>query len=346
MSSRCRYMPVLLLMVACATAAAQEQADKIVIRRGSSQRETTYEGRVLDYLGGIVRFRLKTTGNLRQFKAEEVVTIEAPQSDSHRGGRRLLKAGKLEEAIASLEVAARDERRDWVRRDILATLTQANLQHGTRLGAAAAFVRLTDSDPKTHHSGVIPLWWSNQSTIPAAQRKAREWLASPNYSARLIAASILMSDPSTRREATRALEQIAKSGRPAVIDLARVQQWRTRLVDSRRVSDAELKAWRGRLRSMKPSERAGAWFLLGRAYEARLEHERAAIAFLWLPLVHSDDHFLTAEASLAAAKSLQEAGRFAEAEATYRDTGIRYPNTPFGKEARAMLKPKAEKPQQ
>ena len=95
---------------------------------------------------------------------------------------------------------------------------------------------------------------------------------------------------------------------------------------------------------MKPSERAGPWFLLGRAYESRLEHERAAIAFLWLPLVHADDEFLAGEASLLAAKSLQEAGRFAEAEATYRDTGIRFSKTPFGKEAQAMLKPKKTQP--
>lgn len=341
----CRNLIVIVLLAGSSCRGQDQAIDVVIVRRAQSSREVTYKGRVLDYAAGILRFRMKT-GSVRQFKTGDIRSIATPQTEPHRNGLQQLKEKKLLDAIASLEVASRDEPRDWVRRDILATLTRANLKHGTRLAAAEAFVKLTNSDPNTHHSGAIPLWWSNRPATAASQRQAREWLTSPNYSARLIAASILMCDPDSRKEANDALDAIAVSGRAHVIDLARIQQWRARLADPRRISDTQLKSWRRRLRSMKASERAGGWFLLGEVYSQRLDHDRAAIAFLWLPTVYSDDLYLTAEASFKAAQSLQQAGRFAEAEATYRDTAMRFANTPFGEQADKMLKPAKTKPSQ
>lgn len=320
---------------------AQEQAaDRVTVRRENSRRQTTYTGRVLDYTNKILRFRLQTSGGVRQFKASEILSIATPQVEQHLQGTEFFKAGKYQEAIVALEAATRSEPRDWVRRDIFSMLAQVHLRYGNRIAAADAFVRLTNSDPNTHHFGSIPLWWSDEPIDAAGQRKARGWLSSPNLSAQLIAASALFQFPETRDEAVVQFEKLARSGRVQVIDLARTQQWRSRLIQDKPLSDVEMKSWRGRLRSMEPAQRAGPWFLLGQAYSKRREHDQSALAYLWVPLVYSEDWALAAEANFAAAGSLEKAGRLPEAASLYRETSQRFPTTRFAQLARKRLGPR------
>ena len=324
---------------------AQEQAaDRVIVRRETSRRQTTYTGRVLDYTNKILRFRLQTSGGVRQFKTSEILSIATPQVEQHQQGAELFKAGKYQEAVVALEAATRNEPRDWVRRDILALLAQVHLRHGNRIAAADAFVRLTNSDPNTHHFASIPLWWSDDPIDAAGQRKARTWLSSPNLSAQLIGASALFQFPETRAEAVARFEKLARSGRAQVIDLARTQQWRTRLTEDKPFSDVEIKSWRGRLQSMESAQRAGPWFLLGQAYSKRREHDQSALAYLWVPLVYSEDWSLAAEANFAAAGSLEKAGRLPEAESLYRETSRRFQNTRFAERAEERLRPRKQQP--
>lgn len=335
----------LVLCLTGSTVGQEQAADRVTVRRAGNRREFDYSGRVLDYTGGILRLRLKTSGNVRQFKTDEILRIETPQTEQHRNGLKLFEAGKYPPSVVALTSAVREEPRDWVRRDILALLSRIHLRYGNRLAAAEAFVRLTDSDPKSHHFGAIPLWWSDQPTSPAEQRQARLWLVGPNYSARLIAASILVQSPDTRGEATRTLEQIASSGRQQFVDLARSQQWRERLLSDKPLGDAEIHAWKSRLKSMKQDQRAGPWFLLGHAHSKRLQPDRAARAYLWVPLVYPDDNGLAAEASLNAAVALEKGGRLTAAESLYRETAERFSETPFGRQAATRLQPRPPVPQ-
>ena len=340
-----RWHTFLLAFILFQPAVAQDQAiDRVIVRRENTRREVTYTGRVLEYANRILRFRMQTSGGIRQFKSNEVVRIETPQTEPHREGLKLFAAGKYQAAIQTLEAAAKDEPRDWVKRDILALLSRIHLKFGKRLEAARAFVRLTNSDPTTHHFGSIPLWWNDTPPSAEAQRMARAWLEGPNLSARLISASILFHDPATRREANTTLDQLARSGRQHVIDLARVQQWRGALAEKRRITDGEIAGWKRRLKSMKPAERGGPWFLIGRGYATRMDYEKAALAYFWVPLVYKDDEWLAAESNLGAALALEKAGRLVDAESTYRETATRYSRTPFATIADNKLKPRPQNP--
>ena len=281
--------------------------------------------------------RLRTSGRVRRLTADEILRVETPHSELHQQGAAHFAAGRYAEAVVALEAAARAEVRDWVRRDILATLNRVHLRAGRRLEAARAFVRLTDSDPATHHFPDIPLWWQTGPADEPAHRQALLWLDGPNRSARLIAASILLGTEDSDVAARGVLEDLATSGDGQFVNLSRAQQWRTRLRQERPPSDVEMRVWRLRLRSMKSAERAGPWFLLGRAHSRRHEHGDAAIAWLWLPLVYPTDHWLAAEASFRAAEALQEFGRPAESRSMLHETAKRFAGTPAAARARAAL---------
>lgn len=338
MTTWCQATPV-----ACAQAAA----DKVMIKRKGSRKAVTYTGRVEDYAAGNLRLRLlRNNGTqVRSFDSSEVVAIETGQSEAHSKGTQLFKAGQYKQAIIALEDAEEKETRDWVRRDILMLQTQAHLKWGNRLAAARAFVRLTDSDPNTHHHAIIPLWWTEEAPNPAAQRAARQWLTGANRSARLIAASILMSNPDTRPEAMATLKNLVTNGRIQHMNFAQVQRWRERLALKPPIADEEIDYWRRRMDAMKPEERAGAWFLIGRARERQQKHEAAALAYLWIPLIYKDDHWFAAEACFSAAQQLEKSGRLREAEAMYRETFTRFSDTPFATKAKLRLTPDI-KPQQ
>ncbi len=329
---------VVLLLLLPDSVCAQVATDVVIVRRPENHREFRYSGRILDYSGGSLRLRLKTSGRIRRFETADIQGIQTPRSEPHVQAEQFAALRQYQPALESYAGAIDAETRDWVRRDIYAALTRLHLREGQRMKAAEAFISLTNSDPKTHFRGLAPLWWSTDEQItPVMEAQAKLWTKSPNYFAQLIGASVLFNIPAERSAAMKLMDAIAGNGR-GFIHLARAQLWRARLVDGKPVNNAEIRLWRGRLGSMLPEERGGPWFVIGKANAQRLENEEAAIAFLWVPLVHKQDHLLAAEASYYAALSLQKNGSLAEATNLYRETAQRYPGTEFAKKSQQVLK--------
>lgn len=317
-------------------AAPWQTADQVVVRRSAAQRPTVYSGRVLDYFAGVLTLRLKSNGATRRFTAREIVRINTAQSESHTRGLAAFEAGRYAEAISAFQAATESESRNWVRRDLLAMTTRCALQTSRRTLAADAFVRLTNSDPQTHHLGLMPLAWREEPLNETETRQCVEWLTNASFSARLIAASRLLHLPDYRKRVTDTLEKIATSGKQPYVGLARVQQWRLTGPDQK-LNPTQVRIRRHRLTSMPPDLRGGGWFLMGQAHRRRLEYDEATLAFLWVPLVYSQDRALAAEASLSAAQMLEKAGRLTESLTLYRETAQRYPDTRFGRSASQKL---------
>jgi TolA-binding protein len=78
--------------------------------------------------------------------------------------------------------------------------------------------------------------------------------------------------------------------------------------------------------------------VLGRGYTALQEHDRAAVCFLWLPLVDDHDTHLAARACVNAADSLKRIGQTAQAASLYREVRVRYAATPLAAEAAELLR--------
>lgn len=309
-----------------------------MVRRPQNRREVRYVGRVMDYAAGTLLLRMKTSGSVRRFSSADIVSIETSRLQQHVAAEKQRLEGRYADAARSFGDALALEQRKWVQREILASLTRLHLRRGDRFAAARAFVELTNSDPKTHHRGLVPLYWNNDQPDAAAVTQARVWTGSANYFARLIAASMLFNIPDERANAAKLMDEIAGSGR-GLADLARTQLWRVRLVEGKPINDTEIKLWRGRAALMKPDERAGPWFLIGQAHVQRLEHQDAAIAFLWLPLSYPLDWHLASEASFHAAVSMQKTGSLPDATNLYRETAERFSGTAHAKKARDLLGP-------
>src|SRR5690606_7333131 len=132
---------------------------------------------------------------------------------------------------------------------------------------------------------------------------ALEWRAERGDVASLLTASALLKDAELGAAAEDVLRQLVSAVDRRISFLAQAQLWRKRLVDGGEFIPEELERWQSRIDGMPAELRGGPWYLLGQARRQRREHDRAATALLWLPLVYDDDHHLAARACFDAADS-------------------------------------------
>lgn len=316
--------------------AGQPHSDRVVVRPNGGSSRIALKCTILRYTGRSIAVET-TAGSVLTYPAAAVVSVQTPQSPEHVRGLVDFKRRQFRKARDSLQQALDVERRDWVRRELLALLVRCDRKLGNDESAAAHFVRLFQSDESTQSFGLIPLAWRSARLGAAFQARAQQWLLGSDSAARLIAASFLLDDPTWGRAAARALDALAIDADPRISGLAQIQRWRLRL---RRGApgDDELESWRKQTERLPEDLRAGACFLRGRACLMRKEHERAAAAFLWLPLVYDDDSRLAARACVEAADALVDAGRKREAAALYREVAVRFSQTEFAQDAARQLK--------
>jgi len=323
-------------LVAPPAVAQSRTGDRVVLSRPGGGR-VAVRGRILDYTGQTLTIE-RTVGRGRStYPAEQVVEVQTPQTASHTSGLEMFTAGRIGTAITAFERALEAESRVWVRREILAMLVRCHLRQGDYRRAVSRFVVMTQSDPTTRHFGLIPLIWSASSADAQLRADALRRLTSPGQVGRLWGASVLLLIAEQTDAAQAVLKRLSVSADRRIRDLARAQQWRLRL-RAGNIAGEELALWRNHIESMPQSLRGGPYFLLGTARFRRQEFDRAAIAFLWLPLVYDHDHHLAARACLDAGDSLLRLGQRPEAIAQYTEVIIRFRDTPFAQDAAAALK--------
>ncbi|MBI5757046.1 MAG: hypothetical protein HZA46_00850 [Planctomycetales bacterium] len=324
-----------MLLILSSTAAAEDR----VVR----QQEARTGGRIVvtgtieEYTGVELRIRRSLNNTLAVIPANEVVEVQTEQIEAHTQGERSLADGKIPVAVEQFQQALSRERRRWVRREILALLVRSELCRGAYSAAAGHFLPLYESDPTTRHFHLIPLAWGNQTLGPSAKSDAREWLNDKSEAAQLIGASLLLTDPAERERSLIVLKGLSTNADRRIKDLAQSQVWRTQ-VGTNAVTVAILDNWQRRVEALPENFRAGPSFVLGRGYAALQEHDRAAVCFLWLPLVDDHDTHLAARACINAADSLKRIGQTAQAASLYREVRVRYAATPLAAEAAELLR--------
>lgn len=317
-----------------------ESKDLVVLRLQRGGGHARLRGRVTDYNGRTLT--IHTQGNaVRVYPAEQVIKVETPQTSSHLEGLQEFSAGRVEQARRKFQAALLDEDRDWVRREILAMLIRCALHRGDYAKAGTRFLALVESDLHTRHFKLIPLVWAPQPPQAGLRNQARSWLTEPGEIARLLGASALLRDGEYGQAAKDELQRLAAGADRRVYSLARAQLWRRRLTETdptaRTVDD-----WHARVLATPEELRGGPYYVLGRAHWKRREYDKAAMAFLWLPLVYDHDRSLAARACLEAADALARAGRAGEATRLYREVSSRFDETPFAQEASLILQNRSE----
>ena len=335
-----RLAPLFCLLVAGAGPEATPDSVTLQPERGGGR--VTVRGTVREYTGRSLEIIIGT-GRLQTYPASEVIAVESPQTEPHRRALTEFKAGRIEPAAAALQQALAEEKRPWMRREILALFVRCALQKGDYGAAGSRFLLLVQSDPETRHFELIPLAWEFVQTDETLAAQARAWLSQSDEVARLIGASHLLGEnvdaaavvqgaPSAEHE----LNRLASSTDLRVRSLARAQLWRKNL-RARQVPREEIERWESRIEDMPDRLRGGPWYVVGQGYLVRRENQRAAAALLWLPLVFDHDATLAGSACFQAAGALAAAGRHNEAAAMYQETTERFRGTPAAaKAARAL----------
>jgi hypothetical protein len=306
--------------------------DRILIQQPGRSR-FPMAGYIEDYTGREISFRTKPSEPPRRYPRADVIEVTTQYTPHHEQGRELFAAGKIAEAQKEFALAADQEDRPWVRREILAAQVKCSLWFGDYAGAVARFVPIVRSDPETFHYGLIPLGWTDDPPPSNLVRDARQWMESgQTMLSRLIGASWMLTS-SDSAEAEQTLKRLTRDADVRIQRLAQMQLWRVKLRTEELVSSDEISRWSHFVDTVPVELRGGSYFVIGQAWKGRQEHERAARAFLWLPMVFDADRWLSSRACFEAAESLRESGDLSEATQLFGEVVFRYGDTPWGTKA-------------
>ncbi len=325
----------LLLIFAISSALPAE--DRIVMRTAGGSRIGT-SCILHDYTGREVVYQAKAGGALRRMPRKDVLEVTTHYSEPHTAGRQLLSEGKAKEAFDKLDAALDKENRVWVRREILATQIKCALWNGDRVAAGERFLAIFDSDPYTMYFSLLPLSWSDARPSAELIQASRQWLAqSTNSAARLLAASHLLTEKQHADAALRTLKDLARDENGDVQRYGQIQLWRVKAL-TEDVSREELLRWERSFDDAGDLLGGGPRYILGLGWKRQHNDVAAAAAWLWLPLVASEDRWLAAEAAWQAGQALDRAGQKDEAAAVYAEIKARFADTPSGPLAAAKTK--------
>ncbi len=282
--------------------------------------ETRLSGRVLEYLGGELRLMLPG-GRERSLPAAQVLSIHTEYTTSYIAAEEAFAEHRFEQALTLYRHALEDEPRRWVRRQTLARMVWCYRALDRWAEAGETFLLLLQSDPQTPHFDCIPLSWVAGPPSPALEQAARNWLARPEPAAALLGASHLLTT-AARAQALAQLARLAAGEDRRIALLAAAQQWRARVPTA---TADQLAAWGRVVEEIPENLRAGPCFVLGSAWLAQRDYERAALWLLRTPILDPRHRTLSARGLVDAGRALEQLGKAHEAGRLYAEVVRDYP---------------------
>lgn len=312
--------------------------DKILLQQATGSR-IPLNGYVEDYTGRELLLRIRPSEPVRRYARSEIVEVTTEYTPRHEKGRRLYASGKIAEAKVELNAALGEEDRPWVRREILAQLVKCALWTGDYHAAIVRFISIVASDPETFHYSLIPLNWTSDEPPANVRSEAREWIASESKPvSKLIGASWLLTSRDSAVEAETMIRRLARDADVRIQRLAQMQLWRLKLRKAEMVEPTEIAHWEKFAEELPIELRGGSYFVIGEGWKNRKENERAARAYLWLPLVFDSDRWLSSRACYEAAEALNRLGDGSQAANLYSEAVFRFGDTPWGAKAEPAWK--------
>ncbi|MBN2580531.1 MAG: hypothetical protein JXB10_16215 [Pirellulales bacterium] len=306
---------ILLLIAFPAPAPAQ---DAVYLSKGGGRVKVT--GQIEDYGGKGLTLEL-SGGRTQTYPAAEVAEIETTYTAEQNAGRQAQREGRWKDALVQYQKAMETEQRRWVRRQLLARWVECYQALGEPSRAGEAFLLLVRDDPQTPYFEGIPLAWLPRQPNPQTEQLAGQWMARPEPAAVLLGASYLLTT-SQRGAALDQLRKLAADPDKQIALLATAQTWRT---DYAQAGDAELDRRSRMIEKLPEPLRAGSYYVLGAARLQRRQYERAALAFLHVPILYPQQRTLAAQALLDAARATEHFDQPAAAR-LYRELLQQYPD--------------------
>ena len=301
----------------------------------------TDRGRTREMRGTVEKFNrrelqiLLLGGQRRTIDSKNVVRIDTNRTPGHRAAR--LAAANQQYAKASsgyfrlLENGLED--RDWVRREMQYELVLALAAEGKYGLAAREFSKLWASNCPPSYFSAIPLVWTGGFVCsPRNETIAEGWLRSQSDVERLMGASLLIGSGKTE-DATKATRQLSQTATNPVAALALCQSLRPRVP---KATEEDVQICRQAIDRLNPTVRDGPYYILGRLYAAKGEHQKAAVAAMRVPILFQNPR-LAAESLLTAGKSMIKSGLIEDGHRIYKELISSYPQSKAAEEARREI---------
>lgn len=299
-------------------------ADVVVVRNSKpGQPPVQRQGVIADIVGNQLMFA-GPSGAVETLSLDQVTDWRTTWTSTKQQADALYLEKKYAEAAPTYLRAREEEQRTWARRHIMAKLIECYSATGNVAAAADEFLLVASSDPETTAWEIAPLAWravDDQNALARAQQWIRD---ARNPAKQLLAASWLLAGPQ-RAEAVTVLNSLASNMNKRIATLAVIQLWRTRIIGS---PPEEPATWLAGLERLPVETRPLGYFCVGEAFARHNQPEKAALAYLRIPILHPRTQPLAADALLAAGSQLEKMGRREQAASLYREVLSDYATLP------------------
>ncbi len=303
------------------------QAETVIRKAGSQGGRMALNGEILDYNRRELIIRVKSPDSIQQIPEDQIIDVQPYLLEPHRKAEEALAEQNYPQARELAQEALPLEKRNWVRREILALMIRIARQERNWQTAAIHFEAMLESNRETRHRDLMPLMW-RQETLSSLDRDfATRELDSGQAELRLISASWLLEVPGWEGRAAQVLKELLVHPEDSVRHWARCQLWRVRLREGN-ISDGDLRQWERQLRNLPESHWAGPMFVLAQGYEQRVQPEQAAARYLWIPIMDPRQSDLAGSALLKAADLLTSIGQTDAAQRLRLEAQDRFATSP------------------
>ncbi len=321
-------LPFVLLFVQQLSA-----VDVLFVRNSKpGQPAVQRQGEIVDLAGTQLMFR-GPSGQVETIAVDQITEWRTTWTASKQQADALYLEKKFAESAAAFLKAREEEQRVWARRQIMLRLIECHSATGNLVAAAEEFLILVSSDSETTAWEIAPLAWRTVDDANALARAA-QWIRDTRNPARqLFGASWLLVGPQ-RSEAITALQALAGGTNKRIATLAVIQLWRTRIITS---PPEEPASWLAGLERLPAETRPLGYYCVGEAFAKHNQPERAALAYLRIPILYPRTRPLAADALLAAAGQLEKLQRREQAAGLYREVLTEHATLPAATMARQRL---------
>ena len=320
------------LMIPCCVAqdipALPYSGTDTIVYVDDNGRQKKQNGSIEDLRGDRLVFRPNGSGPIQRIDTARLSQLIFLRGEYWDAALQLHSKGEPASALGAILKAIESETRPWAWAEGMAFAARLEIQLGQRVQAVSRIELIRARDLRTRHVGLLPLVWDER--LPEAERLQLPVIrmASDSPVIRIAAASSWLHDPQNRAGATRALNEVAKAeGASLLGQLARAQLWRLHLLEKPAERNPVLKIWRETILEIPPGARGGPQFVLAANLEAAHDYDRAALGYLWTPMMTPWDPALSAHSIQRAVVCLRKAGRPAEAGLMLAELKQRFPES-------------------
>ena len=325
---RHRVLPLSYFGLMFLAYASQDLAadDLVFLKKSAIVSRSRYIGKIEEY-NAIKLTLVNPAGKKLEIDSRRISHVQTEFSSLKLKADRLFKEKKFGVAFEQYEKAIPNEKREWIRREIISKQILCLSAQQKTVSAISLFLAHFSSYPNTRFLHVAPLNWDSIDVDVEIQNKCGSIL-SGNPLEQLIASSWLLSGPQ-KTVAIKKLEKLASIEaqneiQRRVVHWATMQLWRTRIDQS---TKEDLDSWKAEIQKLLNEDRVGPIIVLGKLLTRLEQYDAAAIELMKIPIRYPDRYLECASALDLAVEALTRNGKSKEAQLVLQELTNRYTTT-------------------